>query len=342
MSATTFPHREPTVSPADDEPSTSRDDLQRILIAWGGASTGVGVLLTVLGQVTGSDPTRAWALAATAAGLLAGVAAWRLDAWLGRDRPTLLDAHGRRVRSVGSWLFALPLATGAATLLLLAVVGSVRTGSLLPALVFGGLALSLGWVARSALTQSRLKVALTLADAGSARPARAALLDLAEAWWTTTPGRAHAQLTLGYLALVEDELDSAARWYSLPRERAVGGHAAVGLALVRALQARYDEAEHHAQRATQLGRGGVQAEVDGVRLLCLLLQEGPNAAREHGERLFDERAGGLFRVALAVAHHRGGAPDLAIDRLRGALSTAAMPPLRRILPDLGQIAADER
>ena len=292
-------------------PEEGRDDLSAGAVvvgiwAFAGASIGTatGATLEVLGMVSGVA-----SIGILTGGLsgFVGFFAFLLERRLSHQRPAVADSRGRMRRPMRGWIYGMPLFFLVAGLMVLVVIGSVRSASVIPGLLFLVAAVGLMWFGRPLLSSSRLTQALQAAESGDPESAVHQLEDLHKAWWATRSGRNHARLNLGFFALQRGALDEAASWYLLATTGASAGFSASGLALIRVLQGKFAEAESCLASAAGSRAGkALQGEIDGVRLLLILRKDGPEAARELGDRLTGPGMGSLFLGILAAAHRQTG------------------------------------
>ena len=313
---------EPFAPPAEQDPAEAAN-LSSVLAAWAMAGavvgTSVGTTMQLVGQVEGSA---AVGLSGAGAGAVFGFLAWLIDRQAAASRPSVVDGKGRLTKPASVALMAVPMGAAAIGLAGLVVVASVSAGSLVYGGAFAFVLLGLGWFTRPLVTSHRVGQAVQLAEGGDTDLARRLFLKIVDGWWITGSGRAQAQLNLGLLALRDGDLEMAARWYELParsHKGKVGAFACSGLALVRTLQGRWSEAEAFLHKAQTRGRGALQPEVDGVRLLMVLRRDGAIEAREMGERLLALNSGSVFCAALAISREQTGHPDEARDLLEGGI-----------------------
>lgn len=244
-------------------------------------------------------------LIAAALSLLLGFIAFRVERRLAEGRKELLDGRGRLVRPLSAWLITVPMGAGTLGFLLLVLIAWLRTGSATPLLVFVLAMVGMIGISRPVLGARALAKAVEAIESGRATEATARLLRIEAAPWWTASVRSMAALNLGWMALNQGKLEDAASWYrraQAGRERAV---ARTGLALVKALQGSFDEAEDQLRVAGREGRH-VQAEIDGVRMLVAFRRDGHAEARKLGDRLVNPNSGGLFLAVLACARLRDG------------------------------------
>lgn len=297
---------------ADDEPSA----LPGVLLAWMVAGTVLGCAVGLTFQLTEIPGALPGALGTLFGTTGLGALAWSLERRWSCARPAILDARGRLQKPPHALLYALPIALSVPGLLTLVVVSTVAMDSALPALVFGIGGFGLGWACRRLLSTHRLTEALQALEEGDAARGRALLESLEGGWLSTRRGRTTARLNLGMLALGEGDLARAGRWYG--RADAPEGRvfAQAGLALVRLLEDRLDEAEAVLMEALACpGSETVQGQLDLVRLLLVFRQDGAEAARRLGRSLEGPEAGELFIGVLAAAHLLCGDLDGARSRV---------------------------
>jgi hypothetical protein len=204
-------------------------------------------------------------------------------------------------------LVAVPILAGTVGVFGLVLLYALRIQSGFPLAMFGVVVLAGMLVGRPALAARALTRAVEALESGDTLRARARLLALERAFWVPATSQIMAALNLGFLSFADGDLEEAARWYERAGRGRLNPYAATGLALVRTLQARWPEAEELLNSAG-VGSAGrlAQAEIDGVRLLLALRREGPQEARELGERLNGPGAGGLFLAVLAACRRKTG------------------------------------
>lgn len=280
-----------------------------VIAGWMGAGAVLGTALGATAELVGrTDGSAVDALLMTGGFGGLGALAW----WLDRRRtaPQVLDAQGRGFLPLATATWVLPLVGVVLGLGALVVIGSLRAGSLWPGVLFALAALGIAWSARPWWANRRVAAALQLAEAGEVSRARELLTQVAASGLTPRHTRELAHLTLGGLALRSHDLVAAERALVRPVRGVVATHAAVSLALVYALQERYEQAEAQLRRA-RAGRGarGVQAELDGVRALLVMRREGVDATLALAEPLAHDGAGALLLGVLAVARLDSGDED---------------------------------
>ncbi|MCB9674260.1 MAG: hypothetical protein H6737_04035 [Alphaproteobacteria bacterium] len=280
-----------------------------VLLAWMMSGGVIGLAAGLTSQVLGFDPRVATPLGigSIAAMTIAGGIALQVERARAKHRPAVLSERGRHERPLHAALFAIPMAFAVPALVALVVVGSVATSSLVPAVLFGTGGFGLGWAARRVASSHTLTAALEALETGDTARARELLQRLEVGWMSTRAGRTTARLNLGMLALSEGDLDGAARYYETIASEPGRSFARAGLALVRVLQDRLEEAEAAVLDAMGAEQAhGVQGQIDTVRLLLVLRKDGDQAARAMGEQLLTMEAGELFRGVLALLRRRAG------------------------------------
>ncbi|TNE85807.1 MAG: hypothetical protein EP330_24535 [Deltaproteobacteria bacterium] len=298
------------------------------MLAFGGLGAAVGALLVMLG-IAGHMAWGALPGAVIGAGL--GITAHRVEAGRAAQRTAVIDARGRAVRPLGTWLIALPLAVGACALVALVGIGALYADNRGIGVGFGLLALGLVALFRPLYAASRLRAAVESASRGE--QADEALRRVATAWWSTSSTRAQAALNLGLLALRRGEYEAAGRWYASVQGGRAQGFAATGLALVYIGMERYAEAEGALREAATSDAGRhVQAELDGARLLLVLRTEGPDATRELAARLEPPSPGALFSAVRTAAQLDGS--DESLFAAAGARQALAEAGLAHLVPEL--------
>jgi tetratricopeptide (TPR) repeat protein len=302
------------------------------MLAFGALGSAIGSVLVIVGAA-GHIAVAAVPLAVV--GAVVGMLAHRVEFARASGRTAVIDARGRAVQPLGTWLVAVPLAIGAASLLALVVVGSVYSQS--RGIGAGFLLLSMGLAAlfRPLYATSRLRGAVEAASRGEQR-AEAELTTLAAAWWSPKNARAQAALNLGLLALRRREFDRAARWYAMVQSGRAAGFAATGLALVYVGLERFEEAEGALREAATSAAGRhIQGELDGVRLLLVLRRDGHVDALELAGRLAPPAPGALYTGALAAALVSAGRDDEAMTLMEdGGAAALETSGLAHLLPEL--------
>lgn len=281
-----------------------------VALVWSMAGAACGVAVGAWAQVLGLQRTVVPSgLGGAVLLFFLGLIAFAIERRAAKSRKELLDGRGRLVRPLAAWLITIPMALGASGFLAFVVVAWLRTGSTTPVLLFVLVMITMLGVSRPVIGSRSLAKAVEALESGRIADAQNRLLAIEAAPWWTRNVRAMAALNLGFLALIQGRLDDAGTWYAranLGKERAL---ARTGLALVRALQDKYAEADEHLTQAGRTGEGRhAQAEIDGVRLLVALRREGPHEARRLGDRLMNPASGGLFLAVLASARSRAGDP----------------------------------
>lgn len=256
-------------------------------------------------------------------------------------RPAMVDARGRVFRPVAAWVLGLPITAGGLGFLLLVILAALKTGSLVLAALCVGVIFAMGAVARPILGSRALHSAVLAIESGQPEEARKRLEAIDRAIWAPEPVRRMAAVNLGLLSLSEGDLDDAAEWYlhaGAGRSRAL---ASTGLALVRVLQDRLEEAEQLLAGAAVGAEGrSAQAELDGVRLLLTLRRDGPDEARKFGERIAGPGAGGLFLAVLAAARWKAGDRTGAQALMRDhAVDDTLQSGFGQVIPELQELRA---
>lgn len=326
---------EPYDPPAERDGARSRGAwlvLGTWLLCGGGIGTAIGATLQITGHLPGGAGT-VGVFSILLFGVLGGLAL-RVERQHAVRRPEILDSRGRHGKPVHGGLFVLPIAVTVPALLWLAVVGSVATETLVPALAFGMLAFALSWGGLRAWASHRLVSALEAVELGRLDDARGILLALQGQATAGAGVRATARLDLGWLSLQQGDLDEAARWYTEAQRGRAIAHASAGLALVHLLQDRLDAANDALRRALQSPDARqVQGQIDAVRLLLLWRTEGEAEARAFGERMITEEASFLFRGLLGVLRRRADDPA-ADDLLAGVRGPLVASGLAGLVPEL--------
>ncbi|MCO4746483.1 MAG: hypothetical protein KC912_16920 [Proteobacteria bacterium] len=301
------------------------------MLAFGALGSAVGSVLVITG-VAGHIAVAALPLAAL--GAVAGLVAHQVEHARALTRTPVVDARGRSVQPLGTWLVAVPLLIGAVSLLALVVVGSVYSQS--RGIGAGFLLLSVGLAAlfRPLYATSRLRGAIETASRGER--AEAELTTLATAWWSPKSVRGQASLNLGLLALRNGDFDRAAQWYAMVQSGRAAGFAATGLALVFVGLERFEEAEGALRDAATSAAGRhVQGELDGVRLLLVLRRDGSADALDLAGRLHPPAPGALYTGALAAALMAAGREVEAMAMMEdGGTDALQASGLGHLLPEL--------
>lgn len=272
-----------------------------VLGGWMLAFGGLGACIGALGVVLGVVGHMAWGAAPGGLlGLGLGVTAVRWERRRAAARTAVMDARGRLVRPLGSWLTAVPVTAGVVALSGFVVVGALISQSRAVAGAFGLLAVGLLALFRPLFAGTKLRVAVEAASRGERD--EAALRAVATAWWSTGSTRRQAALNLGLLALRRGEYEEALRWYGAVAGGRAAGFASTGAALAHIGMGRLPDAEAALLDAASSEAGRhVQTELDGARLLLVLRSEGSAAALELAERLSPPAPGALFDAVRTVA-----------------------------------------
>lgn len=282
---------------APPEAASSGEAVQGVVVVgtWGmaglcvGAAVGLGLATSVAAVAL---------VGALGLGFVGGVA-FLLERRAAASRKALVDSRGRLVQPLSTWLSAVPIALGGLGVAALAGLWSMRSNSMAPILSLAILFGVLGAVVRPMVARRALTSAVVAIEHGEPERARRALEGLERGLLPTRPVREMARLNLGLISIHAGDLDDAAIWF----QRAGGSaHAATGLALVRAVQGSFHEAEALigvAMRAKDTQHA--HAEIEGVRLLLVLRRDGSSEARKAGERQLGPDAGSLFQAVLAAA-----------------------------------------
>jgi hypothetical protein len=312
-----------------------------VLLAWMMSGGAMGVAVGLTAQLLGTATALAMpaGLACIATMTIGGLVALGVERRLSRNRPAVLARSGRHERPLHAALYAVPLALAIPPMLVLVVVGSVATSSLVPAMVFGIGGFGLGWAARRLASSHTLTSALEALEIGDVRRAHDLLTRLEAGWISTRSGRVTARLNLGMLALSQGELEKAALYYEGIDSGPGRTFALAGLALVRVLQDRLEEAEH-AMHAAMEGSAVhlVQGQLDTVRLLLLMRTEDDATARHTGEQLLTAESGELFLGLLGLLRLRSGdtpgARALVHHHTRDALATSGW---SDVIPEIDEL-----
>jgi len=314
-----------------------------VLLAWMASGAAIGLSVGLTAQLTGVDAglTSSIGLVCIALMSIAGVAALQVERSLARSRPAVLSRNGQHERPLHAGLYAIPLALALPAIGVLVVVGSVAMSSLLPALIFGTGGFVLGWGARRIVSSHALTAALEAIEVGDLAEARRRLQQIEAGWLATRSGRTSARLNLGMLALSQGDLDRAAAYYLTIEGGSGRAFAQAGLALVRVLQQRLEEAEHAVLQAMNSpGSHVVQGQLDTVRLLLLMRQEDDESARGLGDQLLNADAGELFLGLLALLRLRtddwAGAQQLIDPHTRRALEESGW---GQVIPEITELLA---
>lgn len=269
---------------------------------WGLAGACLGAALG--GALGAPAPVVPLGLGGGAGLALLGAVAFLLERRAAARRRALVDSRGRLVRPLSTWLHAVPIALGGLGVAILVALWSAHTGSMAPMAALVAVAVVFAVVVRPMLARRALTSAVVAIEHGETERARRALEGLERGLLPTRPVREMARLNLGLLAIHSGDLDDGAVWF----QRAGGSaHAATGLALIRAVQGVFPEAEALIGVATRAKDARhAQAEIDGVRLLLVLRRDGAAEARRVGERLNGPGAGAFFHAVLAAAREGDG------------------------------------
>lgn len=296
---------DPFAPPTRTAPASSGAATQGVVVvgAWGVAAAIGGA---ALGAWLGGDPpvVAPFGVAGAMGGAVFGGIAFGLERWVASGRKALVDRRGRLVRPLSTWLHAVPLAVGVLAVGALVALWSQQTRSSTPATAFAIVGVVGAVVIRPMLARRALTAAVTAIEQGETDRARRRLVALESGLLATRSVREVARLNLGILAIQAHETDEAAAWFQRAGSSA---HAATGLALVRAVQGRFDEAEaliNVANRADD--NHHALAEIDGVKLLVVLRRDGAAAARRVGEARLHAHVGALFQAVLAAARSGDG------------------------------------
>jgi tetratricopeptide (TPR) repeat protein len=248
-----------------------------------------------------------WGLGAALVAGLAGGVAYRFERAAAAAKRELVDGRGRLVRPLAAWLLGVPIAIGAVGLVALVFVGAMRTGSLTPAVLLLVAVVAVVAMARPLLGSRALTAAVEALENGQTKDARRRLESLDAALWPPESVRSMAAFNLGLLCLQEGRLDEAGAWYERAGADRGRGLPAAGLALVRALDDRYHEAEQLLGRASATAEGRTAlGEMDAVRMIVALRRDGTKDATTLGERLSGPGAGTLFLALWAYARWKEG------------------------------------
>lgn len=310
--------------------------------AWMTSGTLAALAVALTLQLTGTPGALEASLFVLLGSTLAGLAAWKTDRALAEGRPAVLDQRGKLRHPPHALVYGLPLVFAVPSMLVLLLVATVAMGSGLPALVFGIGGFGLGWASRRLVSTHRVTAALQALELGETQAARTQLELLEAGWMSTRGGRTTARLNLGMLALSQGDLQRAAVWYGRVRDGRAAPLAQAGLALVRALEDRLDEAEALVIQALAAENAeDVQGQLDAVRLLLTLRQEGAHAARSLGRTLSQPGSGELFRGLHAYATLQAGFADEALSLTAGGLCRALEDSgWGRIVPEIGELLVE--
>lgn len=290
----------------------SGDMAQAVVVVgtWGmaGACLGAGLGAGL------AAPVAPLALGGSAGLGLVGALAFFFEHRAAGRRKALVDSRGRLVRPLSTWVSAVPIALGGVGVAILVALWSAHTRSFAPAAAFAGVFGVLGLVVRPMAARRALTSAVVLIEQGEPERARRVLEGLERGLLPTRPVREMARFNLGLIAIYAGDLDDAAVWF---QRAGCSAHAATGLALVRAVQGAFSEADALlgvASRAKDARHA--HAEIEGVRLLLVLRQDGAGEARQLGERRMGPDAGALFQAVLAAARSGDGDEQGADELLR--------------------------
>lgn len=331
---------------AFDPPAAAVDEelsaLPLVLLSWAVAGCVFGAALGLTAQLVGSGAALALPGLVVVVALLAGAASWVVERSFAQGRPAVPDTRGRLRRPPHAAITAGPLLLAVPGAMALVVVGSIAMQSLVPAVIFGLGGFALGWTSRRLISAHRLTEALQALEVGDEVEARRVLEGLETGWLSTRTGRVTARLNLGMLALGRGDLGAAGRWYEQVDASAGRAFARAGLAMVRVLEGRLDEAERHVLEAlASPASDAVQPQLDAVRVLIVLREEGASAAVRLASSLHGEAAGDLFLGVYAAACLRadelGRARDLLDDSLRSSLEESGW---ASVVPEVAELLAD--
>lgn len=330
-------------APPSEEPDPTSapptGTLLGVLTAWLTSGALLGLAAGLTAQLIGSPLATGLPAVFVAASAVGGLAAWAVERRWSRERPAILDSHGRLQRPPHALLYAVPLLAAVPAMATLVLVATVAMDSILPAVLFGVGGFGLGWACRRLFSTHKITAALEALELGDAPAAIAQLEALENGWVSTHRGRTLARLNLGMLALTSGDLERAARFYTQVTDPVAVPMAHAGMALVRTLQDRLDDAEQLVLEALNgPGSEGVQGQLDAVRLLLTLRKEGSASARSLGETLHTLEAGELFRGLFALSLLREGAVDtartIADDHLLVALEESGW---RQVVPEIAEL-----
>jgi hypothetical protein len=296
--------------------------------------TVAGVLTDAMGLST-RGPFLAGVSFVLGAGL-AGMVAFRVERSRSLARPSLVDARGRRTRPVHAALYLAPIGVALPSMILLGILGSLRTQSPFPAIAAASLWVALVGMGRRLVHGHRVRLALEADEVGDRRGAIAAFHVVAGTWWSSVASRRAAHLSLGMMHLELGELEAAARSLVAVRGGRAETLARPALALVRLLQGHNHVAERLVREAAAGGGGPVvQTQADAVRVLLVWRNEGLEAGRGVGERLLGPGAGGLFLGVLAALRQADGDHTGAQTALAGGvLESLQERGLDQLVPEL--------
>jgi len=302
-----------------------------VLASWAlaGAFTGTAVGVTV--QLTHglSDLSPRLALAGMAACAVMGAFTLATERAFSGSRPELVDGRGVRSRPVHGALVAVPLLVAIPALLWLVVAGSVAVRSMMPAVIFGILAVGVAFAARRAWSHHRLARALELLEQGERDEAVAALGSLTRTAFVSSGARIAARLNLAQLALTDGDAETALRWSEQVRGGTAGAWAAVVRALAHLMRGDPPDVAEKALGEALGSRhaGAVQAEADAVRVLLVWRRDGKEEARLLADSLYGPAASALHGALLHAL--RGGRENVGpeVTAVRGSGLGRAIPEL---------------
>lgn len=276
------------------------------MLSWATVGAGIGAMMHRFG-ITGFVPPLALGLGTI--GGMAGLIGYRTERAAARSRQGLVDGRGRLVHPMAPWVMGIPMFLVAAGLFCLVYVGTADRGWA-PAAALGLVALAMALVLRPFWSSQSLSSAVALMEHGDNAGARRGFERLANALWVTGGARRLARLNLGLMSLREGALDDASRWYGAAGAGEGNALASTGLALVRVLEDRYEDAEKLLQDAGTSPDGRhAQTEIDAVALLLTLRKHGPAECVRQAERAWLPGQGSLFLAVLAAARARLGDAD---------------------------------
>ncbi len=302
-----------------------------VLASWALAGALVGNAIGVTLQLTHglTDASPRLAFGSMAAWSAMGALVLATERAFARSRPELVDGRGVRSRPVHGALVVVPLIVAIPALLWLVVVGSVAVRSVMPALVFGILALGAGWAARRAWSHHRLARALEVLEQGRRDEAVALLGTLLRPPFVSSGTRTAARLNLAQLALTDGDADAALRWAEQVRGGTAGAWAAVVRALAHLVRGDAPELAEKALAEALASRhaGAVQAEADAVRVLLVWRRDGKDDARILADSLYGPASSALHGALLHALRGGREAPGPDVTAVRASALGRAIPEL---------------
>lgn len=214
---------------------------------------------------------------------LAGVVSVGLERAHSRGRPTIPGHTGHPTRPVHEAVYLPALVLMIPGLVVLGVTASVAIGSLAPALLFGSGLCGVLLGARRLWGSLKNRQALEALAQGRLEAARRDWSSLAQSRWLRVRTRNQARISLGGLALENEQPKEAEAWF---REAGNSALAQAGLAMSLVRQERYKEGASVLEQAKSApGRQGAQSWIDMTRVELVRVSDGHEAAELLANRL---------------------------------------------------------